>query len=484
MEQYEFKPSFQEEVVALCYRDPGFLERHRDVLDPAFFAPPVMPTIMRLVLTHFDKHRCPPANLDMLVSDYGKQHSLGIDDLSLLQSFVFQISRVELKDIEDKSERIRKFGRTQAVKKALIESAEKVNGDFSTDGSGLDEIRIIMERAFSVGRGTSDDGYFVTEALDDLLELNAAFKEDGLIPTGYPILDSYVHGIGPGEIGFIMGPPGAGKTTWLLNLATNNWIANHKVAYFSFEVKDIRLLNRLASNVTRIPHTQLKSNYDEIRDEYVKTWGEVKEEIIPLDPKNFHIKYFKASSVGVEEIRSYLTYLKSVYDFKPDVIYIDYLDKLAPPRSFSQRREVKDYDSIGNNIEQMISLGVDLEAGVWTASQPNREGILQSRKGHPHVCEFEHCASAIKKAYDCDLFITLNQTRDEKRGGKQRAFIAKAREGEDSIIIDFDIIYSTARIAESLNQQSHGDVYGDDVRKDPNGPGGFFSADDFFGLGM
>ena len=83
----------------------------------------------------------------------------------------------------------------------------------------------------------------------------AAANKGGLtgIPTGYAKLDDYTSGWQRSDLVIIAGRPAMGKTSFALSLAKNIAVDyDTPIAFFSLEMNNVQLVNRLISNVCEI----------------------------------------------------------------------------------------------------------------------------------------------------------------------------------------------------------------------------------------
>ncbi|MCD8298039.1 MAG: replicative DNA helicase, partial [Prevotella sp.] len=91
---------------------------------------------------------------------------------------------------------------------------------------------------------------------------NAASNEGGLtgLPTGYGKLDDYTAGWQKSDLIIIAGRPAMGKTSFALSLAKNVAVDNNRpIAFFSLEMNNVQLVNRLISNVCEIDGKKILS---------------------------------------------------------------------------------------------------------------------------------------------------------------------------------------------------------------------------------
>lgn len=98
----------------------------------------------------------------------------------------------------------------------------------------------------------------ITNAIEVIQK--AAANKDGLtgVPTGYHKLDDITSGWQPSDLVIIAGRPAMGKTSFALSMA-KNIVADFKVptAFFSLEMSNVQLVNRLISNCCEIQGSKI-----------------------------------------------------------------------------------------------------------------------------------------------------------------------------------------------------------------------------------
>lgn len=88
----------------------------------------------------------------------------------------------------------------------------------------------------------------------------AASNTTGLtgVPTGYTGLDEMTSGWQASDLVIIAGRPAMGKTAFALSLAKNIAVDNNMpVGFFSLEMSNVQLVNRLIANVCEIPGNKI-----------------------------------------------------------------------------------------------------------------------------------------------------------------------------------------------------------------------------------
>lgn len=82
--------------------------------------------------------------------------------------------------------------------------------------------------------------------------------------TGFSTLDETIKDLNAGELVLIGGRPALGKTSLALDIVKNICSDNKKTAlYFSLEVNQEDIVNRLLIKESKVPYKELKGNISE-----------------------------------------------------------------------------------------------------------------------------------------------------------------------------------------------------------------------------
>ena len=93
----------------------------------------------------------------------------------------------------------------------------------------------------------------IKQAIDILQKASANSGGMTGVPTGYTKLDEITSGWQPSDLIIIAGRPAMGKTSFALSLAKNIAVdAQVPIGFFSLEMNNVQLVNRLISNVCEI----------------------------------------------------------------------------------------------------------------------------------------------------------------------------------------------------------------------------------------
>jgi len=434
--KYPFGRQFQGAILSLILRDPSFAIDYRDSLDPAFFEDPHQSTIASVAIKYLDRKGRPPelSVLQRELERYGKQYSADERDVKLLVKKATSAFTRPPQDEQYIREQALEFAQHQALKAGVRQAADLLHGiERGRKGSDYHEVRTLLERSLRIGmNGVHDLGISVganTATVPKLIK--TAYQKGATIPTGFDRLDKMMRGgLGRGEVGIIFGPPKRGKSTVLVNIGANAAWHGHMVVHYSFELRKVDVVLKYSCRASGMTDEQIMHLKDPraIR-KFQKNMGAWYGQGGPW------VVYERPGQVGVEWIRSHLARLKSVHNVTPDLIIIDFMDRM--------KKSSDDlYQEGGKAMEKLTALGADFKCGVWTASQAGRQSEDKDTVRQSDASE------SWRKMADCDISISLNQTLQEKINGEITFFITGQRRGMDTRYIECGIDYPRSTIIE------------------------------------
>ena len=173
----------------------------------------------------------------------------------------------------------------------------------------------------------------VIKQAHDIL-LKAANNTGGLtgVPTGYTKLDEMTAGWQQSDLIIIAGRPAMGKTSFALSIAKNIAIDYRKpVAFFSLEMNNVQLINRLISNVCEVPGSKILSGQLS-EDEWVR----FDKRLPQMQGAPLYVD--DTPGLSVFELRTKARRLKREHDIQ--LLMIDYLQLMnANGMRFNSRQE-------------------------------------------------------------------------------------------------------------------------------------------------
>jgi len=265
----------------------------------------------------------------------------------------------------------------------------------------------------------------VKQAVDILQK--AASNTDGLtgISTGYTDLDDKTAGWQNSDLVIIAGRPAMGKTAFALSLAKNIAVDNRvPVAFFSLEMSNVQLVNRLISNVCEISGKKiLNGQLDQ------EEWRRLDARLRLLDGVPLYVD--DTPGMNIFELRTKARRL--VREKGVRIIMIDYLQLMnASGTRFGSRQE--EVSTISRSLK---GLAKELDIPILALSQLNRgvEGREGNEGKRPMLSDLRE-SGAIEQDADMVLFVHRPEYyrifQDEHGNdlhGMAQIIIAKHRKG-------------------------------------------------------
>jgi len=255
----------------------------------------------------------------------------------------------------------------------------------------------------------------------------AAANTSGLtgVPTGYNKLDDITAGWQASDLIIIAGRPAMGKTSFALSMA-KNIAADYRIpmAFFSLEMSNVQLVNRLISNCCEIPGPKIQNGQLQ-PDE----WDRLDKRLNGLIGAPLYVD--DTAGLSVFELRTKARRLVREHGIK--LIMIDYLQLMnANGMRFSSRQE--EVSTISRSLK---GLAKELDIPIIALSQLNRgvegrEGIEGKR---PQLSDLRE-SGAIEQDADMVLFVhrpEYYRIYQDENGhdlhGMAQIIIAKHRKG-------------------------------------------------------
>lgn len=225
--------------------------------------------------------------------------------------------------------------------------------------------------------------------------LKASERSDGLsgISTGFTDLDKMTSGWQPSDLVILAARPAMGKTAFALSMAKNIAIDQGiPLAFFSLEMSNVQLMNRVISNVTEIESEKLKTGQLN-PDEWQRLDGRMKQ----LYGKPLFLD--DTPSLSVFELLTKARRLVREHGVK--IIMIDYLQLMnASGMNYGSRQE-----EVSTISRALKGLAKELNIPILALSQLNR-GVENRADGdkRPQLSDLRE-SGAIEQDADMVCFI-------------------------------------------------------------------------------
>ncbi len=415
-ENYDFDVEMQLRILAMCTQHAAFLPKYRRCLDPGYFRDPDARRAAQAILTHYDEYNMPPDRGVLYQRLQATNHKDAGNHVALCDAIY-----LEVEDTPYVAELIVRFAKQHGFQDAVIRSLPLV------EAGEYDEAQQLVLESLNVGLDLTDQGYDYRKSMKHRIFRPDTYEKR--VPTGMFSLDKALGGgLSAGELGVIMGVPGGGKSTLLMNFAaavvqTNGsvFVSTHEMSAHKWSQRmDVRLTGNATEDTKKNPG----NTYQELDDFFARY------------DSNIILKQFPAGEATWRDIlQCYEFWTKHGMSFK--AIFVDYLDILRCHVNESLYRLRLKYIAEG-----LRALGTIVNVPVWTAVQLNRSSFKKDTAGMGETSESHHINAA------ADVIITINQTEAETRENEARLFLAKNRDGVSKVTIPVRITPSRHHIGE------------------------------------
>ena len=277
-------------------------------------------------------------------------------------------------------------------------------------------------------------GYDIVKDFDQFYKkLN---EKHATITTGYNWMDEQLEGgwvCGEPALYVFAGETNVGKSVLLMQFLIAAYKAGKNALMVSLEMSQFMYSKRIYANLCQIGMKDLKYQSDNIR-----------QMISSPDPAygKIIVKEFPTGTLSVPQLENYLEDLER-NDFKPDVIFVDYLNLMT-----AHSKDKKKYEEIGEIAVGLRGLSYRF-APIVTATQLNREGMGRANPG------IEKTAQSIEGSYCADFQASIFQLPEQREMGVINIGIQKTRFGDKGKVKMFGVDFPKMTIHE-LDQSTEG----------------------------
>ncbi len=239
-----------------------------------------------------------------------------------------------------------------------------------------------------------------------------AYRE-GALRTGVdPLDDALGGGTFRGELCIVAGDTGHGKSIFLTQVTAEAALQQKLAAYVTLEVGANVIGRRLASNITALPYSSIKSG-DAI--ERAKEIIQGKRLVQPV------IKEFAAKATTVSDVIAWIKYAEGQQKRPFDLLVVDMADHLIPPKGVAD-----DYKGVGAVYAALRELAKDRDKWLWTASHTKARADKQK-----HI-DAGGLSDSRNKGRLADTLVTLGYDDDTK---DVDIYLAKGRDIEGAKLV-------------------------------------------------
>ena len=259
-----------------------------------------------------------------------------------------------------------KWCRDRAIYLALMESISLADGQ--DDAKGRDAIPSILSDALAV----SFDNHIGHDYLEDYEERYDLYhKKEDKIKFDLEFFNKITKGGIPNKtLNIALAGTGVGKSLFMCHVASSVLLQNKNVLYITLEMAEEKIAERIDANLLNVPIQDITELPKPMFDN----------KVISLSKKTqgtLIIKEYPTASAHSGHFKALLNELALKKSFKPDIIFIDYLNICASSR-YRAGSNVNSYSYIKAIAEELRGLAVETNVPIVSATQTTRSGYGSS----------------------------------------------------------------------------------------------------------
>ena len=276
------------------------------------------------------------------------------------------LDKSEYQWIMDSTER---WCQERAVYLALMESIKIADGQDTKRDKGA--IPSILSEAL----GVSFDQHVGHDYVSDAQERYDFYhRKEDKIPFDLSLFNKITKGGLPNKtLNIALAGTGVGKSLFMCHCAAATLLQGKNVLYITLEMAEERIAERIDANLLNVSLDDLMNMP---KDMYEKRMGKLKEKV----KGKLIIKEYPTASANPAHFRALLNDLALKKNFKPDIIFVDYLNICASAR-IKAGANVNSYTYIKAIAEELRGLAVENNVPIVSATQTTRSGFSNSDPG-------------------------------------------------------------------------------------------------------
>ena len=279
-----------------------------------------------------------------------------------INSFLVE-SPVEQQWLLDSTE---KWCRDRAIYLALMESIHIADGN--DEKKNRDAIPNILSDALSVSFD-NNIGHDYLLNYEDRYEFY--HKKEEKIEFDLEYFNKITKGGLPNKtLNIALAGTGVGKSLFMCHVASSVLLQGRNVLYITMEMAEEKIAERIDANLLNIPIQEISELPKMMFDSKVNS-------LMKKTQGTLIIKEYPTASAHSGHFKALLNELALKKSFRPDIIFVDYLNICASSR-YRANSNVNSYSYIKAIAEELRGLAVEANLPIVSATQTTRSGFASS----------------------------------------------------------------------------------------------------------
>ena len=362
------KNSLMERIEATILRNLLFNEDYSrkaiPFIEPSYFDKPTEKVIFEEVVQFIVKYGS-AITTEALAIEIENRTDLTESELKEIREIIQSLndSPVDQQWLLDTTE---KWCRDRAIYLALMESIHIADGN--DEKKTRDAIPSILSDALAV----SFDNNIGHDYLQNYEERYEFYhKTEEKIEFDLEYFNKITKGGLPNKtLNIALAGTGVGKSLFMCHVAASALLQSRNVLYITLEMAEERIAERIDANLLNVPIQELIDLPKQIFENKINN-------LVNKTKGHLIIKEYPTASAHSGHFKALLNELALKKSFRPDIIFIDYLNICASSR-YRGNLAVNSYSYIKAIAEELRGLAVEFNVPIMSATQTTRSGYGNS----------------------------------------------------------------------------------------------------------
>jgi len=262
-----------------------------------------------------------------------------------------------------------KFCKDKAIYNAIVEGISIIDG--KDKNKTPDSIPSILTDALAV---CFDNAVGHDYLADSESRYEFYHKIEERIPFDLDFFNKITKGgLPPKTLNIALAGTGVGKSLFMCHMAANCLSQGKSVLYITLEMAEERIAERIDANLMNISMEDLHELPKKMFDDKIAS-------IIKQTSGKLIVKEYPTASANSNHFRGLIKELAIKKSFKPDIVFVDYLNICASSR-FKGGANINSYTLVKSIAEELRGLAVETNVPIMSATQTTRSGFVSSDIG-------------------------------------------------------------------------------------------------------
>jgi len=332
-----------------------------------YFSDRIERTVFEEIQKFVEKYNKVPTQTSLEIEVHSRK-DLNEEDFKNVVEVIKTLSSTDV-DFDWLVDTTEQFCKDKAVYNAIIEGIQIIEG--KDNKRDADAIPSILTDALAVGFDNRVGHDYLLDA-EERFDYYHTVEEK--IPFDLEFFNKITKGgLPPKTLNIALAGTGVGKSLFMCHVAANCLSQGKNVLYITLEMAEERIAERIDANLMNI-------SIDDLHDLPKQMFDDKIANIVRKTSGKLIVKEYPTASAHSAHFRGLIKELAIKKTFKPDIIFVDYLNICASSR-FKGNANVGSYFYIKAIAEELRGLAVESNVPIMSATQTTRSGFVSTDIG-------------------------------------------------------------------------------------------------------